>query len=82
MTSPDHWGRCSVFSYSSNPFCAAVIRLSPFELEGAVNAGKSNKMVIVAGIYGGVTSSLRLLLKKFAEERGSAAHCDFSFHFS
>lgn len=61
---------------------AAVDRLSPFQFESAVNAGKSNKMFVVAGICGGVTCSPGLLLRKFAEERGSATHCDFSFQFS
>lgn len=63
-------------------FCAAVTRLSVPEFESAVNAGKSNKTAVVGGIYGGVTSSLRLLLEKFAGERRSAAQCDFSFQLS
>lgn len=63
-------------------FFAAVTRLSVPEFESAVNAGKSNKTAVVGGIYGGVTSSLRLLLEKFAGERRSAAQCDFSFQLS
>lgn len=84
MTSPDHWRRCGDFSSSSDPFLFFFFffAVSVSEFESAVNAGKSHKMVIAAGICGGAISSLGLLLRKFAEDQGSATHCDFFFPFS
>lgn len=42
-------------------FCCCHRTVPSLEFESAVNAGKCNKMLIIAGVFEGVSSSLRLL---------------------